>query len=171
MFHAQNPYSVCRETILNYLFNTEKCLPVNTFVKIGSASYNCFTANISMNSKSEIGMRGEELACQYLIKEGYQIVLKNYRQKWGEIDIIAKDPDGPLVFVEVKTMRQDNPAIAALSPEENLTSAKLKKLQKTAKMFAGKHFDLVDEQSGWRIDLVAICLSANNWMARHYKNI
>ncbi len=171
MFHAQNLYSVCRETIYKRLFNTEKCLPVNTFVKISLAGYNCFTANISMNNKSEIGMRGEELACQYLIKEGYRILLRNYRQKWGEIDIIAKDPGGVLVFVEVKAMRQSNPAIAALSPEENLTSAKLKKLQKTAQMFAGKHFDLVDEQSGWRIDLVAICLSANNWTVRHYKNI
>lgn len=124
-----------------------------------------------MIQKSEVGRVGEDLACEYLMNNGYKIIERNYRQKWGELDIIAKDPDGTLVFVEVKTMRQNNSAIAALNPEDNLTAAKLIKLQRTAQLFAGKQFNLIDENKGWRIDLVGICLTVNNHTIRHYKNI
>jgi len=40
--------------------------------------------------KQIVGQLGEKIAKNYLIKEGYQIVDQNYRQTWGEIDIIAK---------------------------------------------------------------------------------
>jgi len=124
-----------------------------------------------MTQKSYIGNLGENIASRCLIQRGYKILEKNYRQKWGELDIIAKDPDGTLVFVEVKTMRQNNPAIAGLNPEDNLTAAKLAKLQRTAQLFAGKHFDLIEDSRGWRIDLVAICLSGVKQTVKHYKNI
>lgn len=48
------------------------------------------------------GKSGEELAKDYLMSKGYSILETNYRNKIGEIDIIAKDKD-VLVFVEVKT--------------------------------------------------------------------
>jgi len=136
-----------------------------------------------MTSKSEVGKIGEDLACRYLIGKNYKIIDRNYRRPWGELDIIAIDPAMVLVFVEVKTIRQptDNECgnsaiqnercrnIAALTPEDNLTSAKLKKLQRTAQLFAGKHPEFVNEQKGWRIDLLAICLPANK--ITHYENI
>lgn len=49
----------------------------------------------------EIGKVGEQIAEQYLIAKGYQILERNYRSQQGEIDLIAKDKD-MLVFVEVK---------------------------------------------------------------------
>ena len=136
-----------------------------------------------MTKKAEVGKIGEDLACQYLIEKNYTIIERNYRRPWGELDIIAIDPAKVLVFVEVKTIRQQtsdecgNSAIhnercrnvAALMPEDNLTSAKLKKLQKTAQLFAGKHQEYFNEQKGWRIDLLAICLPANKIV--HYENI
>ncbi len=124
-----------------------------------------------MTQKSETGRIGEDIACKYLIKNGYKIVERNYRQKWGELDIIAKDPQKTLVFVEVKTMRQNNAAIAALNPEDNLTEAKLIKLQRTASLYAGFNEKLVDVNRGWRIDLIAICLSPNLETVKHYENI
>lgn len=48
------------------------------------------------------GKRGEILAQNYLKKKGYKIIATNYKNKIGEIDIIAKD-GSTLVFVEVKT--------------------------------------------------------------------
>lgn len=48
-----------------------------------------------------VGGKGEILAEKYLKKNKYQIIEKNYRNKIGEIDIIAKDKS-TLVFVEVK---------------------------------------------------------------------
>ncbi len=126
---------------------------------------------IIMNERSKTGTLGEDIAVNFLIDNGYKIIERNFRQKWGEIDIIAKDPDDTLVFVEVKTMRQINSAIAELNPEDNLTGAKLNKLQRTAQLFAGKHSDLLDKERGWRIDLLAICLTVNNCTVRHYENI
>ena len=55
-------------------------------------------------NKSETGKLGENIACRYLVENGYKIIERNFRQKWGELDIIAKAPDKTLVFVEVKTV-------------------------------------------------------------------
>lgn len=109
-----------------------------------------------MKNTSIVGKLGEDLACDYLKDKGFKIIDRNFRQPWGEIDIIAKDKGGTLVFVEVKAMKNFNPAIAALRPEDNLTGAKLKKLQKTASLYVGGNSDLVNDKRGWRIDLVAI---------------
>lgn len=54
-----------------------------------------------MNNK-EIGNSGEDLACEVLQRQGYKILCRNYRCKYGEIDIIAYK-DRELLFVEVKT--------------------------------------------------------------------
>ena len=57
-----------------------------------------------MYLKKQIGDYGEDLACEYLIKNNYKIIERNFRCKQGEIDIIAKDiKKNELVFIEVKT--------------------------------------------------------------------
>lgn len=48
------------------------------------------------------GRRGEEMAAEYLVRKGYKILNRNYRSKWGEIDLIART-GAVVVFVEVKT--------------------------------------------------------------------
>ncbi len=55
-----------------------------------------------MNRAQKIGKIGEEKACRYLKRKGFEILAQNYWAPSGEIDIIAKDRD-ILVFVEVKT--------------------------------------------------------------------
>jgi putative endonuclease len=49
----------------------------------------------------DLGKKGEETAERHLLKQGYEILERNYRSQQGEIDIIARDKDF-LVFVEVK---------------------------------------------------------------------
>jgi len=56
--------------------------------------------------KLAIGRMGEEAATKALKKNGYRIVARNFRCRFGEIDIIAKDGK-TLVFVEVKTRASD----------------------------------------------------------------
>lgn len=55
--------------------------------------------------KNAVGREGERLAAQYLRQTGYDILAANYRSRWGEIDIIARDQCGQIVFIEVKTRR------------------------------------------------------------------
>jgi putative endonuclease len=52
-------------------------------------------------SKREEGKEGEDIAIKTLKQNGYRILQRNYRNLFGEIDIIAEE-DGYLVFVEVK---------------------------------------------------------------------
>ncbi len=69
-----------------------------------------------MYFRQEIGKWGENLACQYLEKNNYQIIERNFLCRQGEIDIIAKDViKKELVFIEVKTrsnFKYGNPAEA-----------------------------------------------------------
>ena len=130
-----------------------------------------------MTQKSQIGNLGEDLACEYLVKKKYKIIDRNFRQKWGELDIIAKAPDKTLVFVEVKTMTDNGDN--GLQPENQLTQAKLEKLKRTASLYAGHFQNLINDKKGWRIDLIAIDLNLASGLTkdgkdcdtRHYENI
>lgn len=54
-------------------------------------------------STRDIGDQGEELAAEYLLSKGYSIICRQYRSKRGEIDCIAQDSNGVIVFIEVKS--------------------------------------------------------------------
>ena len=59
-----------------------------------------------MNNNQDFGKLGEDLAVNYLINKGYQILERNWRSGHKEIDIIALDGD-TLVAVEVKTRKSN----------------------------------------------------------------
>jgi putative endonuclease len=121
-----------------------------------------------MTYKSQLGQFGEELACKYLVNKGYKIVERNFKKPWGEIDIIAKAPDKTLVFIEVKTMKEN---LDGLKPEDQLTGAKLQKLKRAASLYANHRQDLIKNDKGWRIDLIALTIKEKSCLVRHYKNI
>lgn len=52
----------------------------------------------------ELGKHGENIAADYLTQSGYSIITRNYRRRFGEVDIVARQ-DSTIVFVEVKTRR------------------------------------------------------------------
>ena len=125
-----------------------------------------------MFNKSETGKIGEDLACEFLKDRGYKIIERNFRQKWGELDIVAIGKDKTLVFIEVKTIRQNDNSANEILPEYNLTNSKLKKLQRIAQLYAGSNQDLINEDRGWRIDLVAITIFIDKQpQINHYENI
>ena len=53
---------------------------------------------------NEIGRMGEGIAAKYLESHGMAIIERNYRKKWGEIDIVARETSGKIHFVEVKSV-------------------------------------------------------------------
>ena len=103
---------------------------------------------MTKSQNKSTGKIGEDLAVDLLINKGYQILERNWGNKWGEIDIIAKD-DEILVFVEVKTKIGDFFG----TPEEMVNHHKLSQLQKIASSYSSS------ENSPKRIDIVAIVLS------------
>ncbi|OGY99667.1 MAG: hypothetical protein A3B13_01265 [Candidatus Liptonbacteria bacterium RIFCSPLOWO2_01_FULL_45_15] len=136
----------------------------------------------SKTSKSKTGELGEDLACEYLNGKGYRILKRNYWKPWGEIDIIAVARTNTLVFVEVKALKENSsaglPAQAGLLPEDNLTGSKLRKLQRVCRGFVADKPQLVREDRGWQIDLIAIRIPAGidnpaleDCEISHYENI
>lgn len=87
-----------------------------------------------MATGNDKGRLGEKLACDYLIKKGYEIVTCNFNAKVGEIDIIAQN-DMYLAFVEVKTRRKNSMA----TPAEAVTNNKQRKIIKTALVYMMKN--------------------------------
>ncbi len=63
--------------------------------------------------RQTLGAAGESLAASYLEARGYRIVERNYRRSWGEADIIALDPNGVHVIVEVRSRSDQRYAVEA----------------------------------------------------------
>ena len=61
---------------------------------------------MSKNENKIKGNLGENIACEYLEKDGYQIITRNFNCFYGEIDIIAIK-NSELIFIEVKTRCQN----------------------------------------------------------------
>lgn len=111
------------------------------------------------------GIFGETIASKYLSSHGYIIVERNFRKRYGEIDIIALDGD-TLVFVEVKTRRSNSFGEAL----EAITSSKIRKLIQSSYFYKHLHPNLPDSI---RIDAISIALTADNTVKelKHIKNI
>ena len=112
---------------------------------------------MSDNRRNILGQRGEELAAEHLLKKGYRIIARNYRNHFGEIDIIALDVrQNPrtLVFVEVKTRKNE----LFSHPCEAVTRKKQVQISKVAMAYLSKN-KLAD--SATRFDVVAILLPDN----------
>jgi len=107
-------------------------------------------------SNLSLGRLGEDLAAKYLQKQGYKIIERNFKKRYGEIDIVARDPSTrseqvgeTLVFVEVKTRFPGEFGL----PEESITPWKLKSLIKSAEYYKMLHPELPDLL---RIDFVGV---------------
>ncbi len=79
-------------------------------------------------SADNIGKIGEDAAARELLRTGYKITERNYRTRSGEIDIIAEDADGAIVFTEVKTRSGTSFGRAS----DSVGAAKRERLYKTA---------------------------------------
>jgi len=61
---------------------------------------------MSNDPRHRLGVLGERLAAEHLVRRGFRILERNYRTRWGELDIVAYDGQ-TLAFCEVKTRRLD----------------------------------------------------------------
>lgn len=121
-----------------------------------------------MNTKQEVGRKGEDAAVEYLKNKRYRIIDRNVWKPWGELDIIARAKDTALVFVEVKTIYKKGEFI---NPEDNMTRAKMIKTKRAAEIYANAHQKLITDR-GWRIDLIAIVINQDGtYDIKQYENI
>ncbi|MGE0216813.1 YraN family protein [Mycolicibacterium sp.] len=101
-------------------------------------------------SRAEIGALGEQLAVEHLGRIGLRVLTRNWRCRYGELDVIAADDaTRTVVFVEVKTRTSDQfgGAVQAVTP------IKLRRLRRLAGLW------LAQDRGGWaavRIDVIAV---------------
>lgn len=112
-----------------------------------------------------IGNLGENIAREYLKSKGYRIIKSNHRNKYAEIDLIARDKQKVLTFIEVRTKTSKQ----LVSPEESINKRKICRLVRNAKAYLGK----INYKALARIDAVCIVLSEEETCRRitHYENI
>mgnify|MGYP001591997426 CR=1 FL=1 len=155
-----------------------------------------------MNNKhnKDVGRIGEDVACKFLMKQGYQILTRNYLKKWGELDIIATKSK-KTYFVEVKTVSKDLTKVNSFKnidkkdekrnetvscetnnnvihetndeyrPEDNIHPWKLKRLSRVIQTYLSeKNFT---EEDHWQFDAITVFLDLKNKSAKvdHLKDI
>ena len=99
-----------------------------------------------MTHNQRIGTWGEQIAADYLTRLGFEIVTRNERTPYGEIDIIGKQGE-TIVFVEVKTRTSDKMGL----PEDSITARKRQHM-----LSAAEHYAAGNELDHWRIDVISI---------------
>lgn len=94
----------------------------------------------------KIGAWGESIAAKWLAENGHEIIARNVRTPYGEIDIVSKKND-ITVFGEVKTLTSSK----NFFPEHNITTRKREHMLNAAQYYAAEH-----EIDHWQIDVIAI---------------
>lgn len=120
------------------------------------------------NQNQKIGEVGEEIATDYLKKKGYKILDRNFKTKWGELDIVAQR-NKIIIFVEVKTLQQIKGRPSEFLPEDEITFHKASQLQKMTQIYlSAKKLPLdIDQQ----IDIIAIEFNTiDDYIVRHTEN-
>jgi len=129
-----------------------------------------------MTSK-QLGSLGEKIAANYLKKKDYQILDRNYSDKFlfgpqrGEVDLIAKK-NRTISFIEVKTLTQNKrEQFSPFSPEMKVNFQKQKKIIKTAENWLRER--KIPLNIKWQIDIISIKINLNSKKAkiRHFKNV
>lgn len=95
------------------------------------------------------GKSAEDQACRYLQQHGLSVIQRNYRTRYGEIDLIMRDRD-TTVFVEVRFRGQSH----LVDPLSSVDVRKQQKLVRTASAWLQKHTDMATAPA--RFDVIAI---------------
>lgn len=101
--------------------------------------------------KQKTGAIGESIAETFLKQKGYKIIFKNYRKKWGEIDIIA-EKQNTVRFIEVKTVSRESRAVHR--PEELVDRRKLSKVARTAALY----METTRDSREFQLDVVGVIM-------------
>ncbi|CAA9194728.1 hypothetical protein FLA105534_00300 [Flavobacterium bizetiae] len=116
-----------------------------------------------MAEHNDLGKKGEELAVEYLLKEGYKILDRNWTFQKAEIDIIAQK-ESILVIVEVKTRS----SLDFGAPQDFVKPKKIQLLIKAVNAYINdREKDFCDDLN-IRFDIVAIHKNGESFAIEHF---
>lgn len=113
--------------------------------------------------KRKTGDIGENLAAKFLEKRGFKIIERNYRKKWGELDIVAQK-DGVVHFVEVKALRQDLSRPTVYRPEDAVRAWKKERMSRAVRTYFLDR--KISDDQDFQIDIAAVFLDFDRKKAR-----
>lgn len=105
-------------------------------------------------NKKEKGFLGEDFAVSYLLSKDFNVLERNLKEIYGEVDIVASK-EGVFHFVEVKSSFT-NKGMNSWSLEERVNKKKIEKINKVASYYLEKKGK---ETSPWCIDIIAVYFS------------
>jgi putative endonuclease len=114
---------------------------------------------MSDDSRQTLGRRGEALAAEHFERLGYRVIARNYRTRFGELDLVATD-DYVLVFCEVKTRRAGSGA-----PWDNLGEAKRRQVRSMGRVWLSEARER-PRTSELRFDAVGVVLDREGALVR-----
>jgi len=119
------------------------------------------------SQKRQFGDMGEKMASDYISSKGYQVIDKNYRKPWGEIDLVSKK-DGMVTFFEVKT--RDTKNTEHYLAEYSINYLKKKKLQKICETYLAEKRYPYNQK--WQIDVITVLVDKSSKKAKikHIEN-
>lgn len=116
-----------------------------------------------MDPRRIFGNRGEALVAEHLTSKGLEVLHRQYKNAYGEIDLICREGD-EIVFVEVKARHSADLA----HPEDSVTVSKIGHIVRTAQAY------LDEKKIGevpWRVDVVAVEYHCDPPMITHIEDI
>ena len=117
----------------------------------------------------ELGNLGEDLACEYLVNNGYKILGRNHRINFGEIDIIAKKnglfKDKTIHFVEVKSLSRGG----NFFPEQKVGFKKQNKYKKLAEIWLEEN--KFSQNYPCQVDIIAVTMGGEKPTVDYFENI
>ena len=114
--------------------------------------------------RARLGRWGEKRSERFLKGKGFKTLTRNFSCRTGELDLVMVDPDGAIVFVEVKTRASEQFACA----EAMITPGKKRRIKRAARYFLACH-EIQDRIC--RFDVVTILLGPSGRPEiRHYEN-
>lgn len=106
---------------------------------------------MSPDPRRDLGRTGERLACEHLERLGYRVVARNYRTRWGELDVVAATAR-EIVFCEVKTRRSGSG-----SPLEAIRAGKRRQVRRMAFQWLSERLDR-PHAADLRFDAIGVTL-------------
>ncbi len=112
---------------------------------------------MSDDPRHSLGRLGERLAAEHLERLGYRVIARNYRTRFGELDLVVCD-DEVLVFCEVKTRRGGD-------PWQSLGDAKRRQVRSMGRAWLGEARDR-PRCSGLRFDAIGVVIDRDGALVR-----
>jgi putative endonuclease len=117
--------------------------------------------SMSTGARSDLGRAGEQLALEHLERLGYELVARNHRTRFGELDLVVTD-GAALVFVEVKTRRA---TASRRPPWEALHERKQRRVRAMAAAFLGEVAERPRTEA-IRFDAIGVVIEARGRLVR-----